>query len=77
MANIKKVEQGFPVSIQDEEYVRLVSQISDLWDDARDLRFYRQFYQNFNDLEIWYACVPNLNWTHFRSLSRVVDEDAG
>ncbi len=43
---------------------------------ARDLRFYRQFYQNFNDLEIWYACVPNLNWTHFRSLSRVVDEDA-
>ena len=19
------------------------------------------FYQNFNDLEIWYACVPNLS----------------
>lgn len=39
MANIKKVEQGLPVSIQDEEYVRLVSQISDLWDDARDKAF--------------------------------------
>ena len=26
---------------------------------ARDLRFYRQFYQNFNGLEILYACVPN------------------
>lgn len=39
MANIKKVEQGFPVSIQDEEYVRLVSQISNLWDDAREKAF--------------------------------------
>lgn len=39
MANIKKLEQGFPVSIQDEEYVRLVSQISDLWDDARNKAF--------------------------------------
>ena len=29
MTNIKKVEQNYPVSIQDEEYVRLVSQIHD------------------------------------------------
>lgn len=43
---------------------------------SRDLRFYRQFYLCFNDFEIWYACVPNLKWTHFRSLSRVADEDA-
>lgn len=39
MANIKKVEQGYPVFIQDEEYVRLVSQISDLWEDARNQAF--------------------------------------
>ena len=43
---------------------------------ARDLRFYRQFYQNFNNLEIWYACVPNLEWSHYRALLRVADEDA-
>ena len=36
MANIKKVEPQYPISIQDEEYVKLVSQISDLWDDARN-----------------------------------------
>lgn len=43
---------------------------------ARDLRNYRQFYLYFSDLEIWHACVPNLKWTHFRSLLRVADEDA-
>ena len=42
----------------------------------RNLRSYRQFYQLFPDAEIWNACVPNLNWTHFRSLLRVEDEDA-
>ena len=35
---------------------------------ARDLRNYRQFYLMFNDLEIWHARVPNLSWTHFRTL---------
>ena len=37
----------------------------------RDLRNYRQFYLIFKDFEIWYARVPNLNWTHYRSLIRV------
>lgn len=31
---------------------------------ARDLRNYRQLYLCFNDLEIWYTCVPNLSWSH-------------
>ena len=43
---------------------------------ARDLRNYRQLYLCFNDLEIWYARVPNLKWTHFRSLLRVTDDNA-
>jgi predicted nuclease of restriction endonuclease-like (RecB) superfamily len=30
----------------------------------------------FPDPEIWNACVPNLSWTHFRSLLRVSDEAA-
>ncbi len=42
----------------------------------RDLRNYRQFYLTFNDFEIWYARVPNLNWTHYRSLLRVQNDDA-
>ena len=42
----------------------------------RDLRKYRQFYLTFRDFEIWYARVPNLNWTHYRSLLRVQNEDA-
>ena len=42
----------------------------------RNLRSYRQFYRLFPDCEIWNECVPNLNWTHFRSLLRVSDEDA-
>ena len=41
-----------------------------------DLRNYRQFYLTFRDFEIWYARVPNLNWTHYRSLLRVQNEDA-
>ena len=40
----------------------------------RNLRHYRQFYLYFNDLEIWYARVPNLTWTHFRHLLRIDDE---
>lgn len=35
---------------------------------ARNLRHYRQFFLYFPDLEIWYARVPNLGWTHFRRI---------
>lgn len=35
---------------------------------ARDLRSYRQFYLSFHDLEIWHSRVPNLTWTHFRTM---------
>ena len=42
----------------------------------RQLRYFRQFYMCFPDPEIWNACVPNLSWTHFRSLLRVSDEAA-
>lgn len=40
------------------------------------LRYYRKFYLYFRDFEIWNACVPNLNWSHFRALLHVSDEDA-
>ncbi|HJJ32690.1 MAG TPA: PDDEXK nuclease domain-containing protein [Methanocorpusculum sp.] len=43
---------------------------------ARNLRNFRQFYLFFPDSEIWHACVPNLTWTHIRSLLRVEDETA-
>ena len=36
MANIKKIEPIVPVTIMDDEYVKLVSQISDLWKTARN-----------------------------------------
>ncbi len=42
----------------------------------RNLRDYRQFYLCFKDLEIWHSRVPNLTWTHFRSLLSVTSEDA-
>lgn len=42
----------------------------------KNLRNFRKFYSMFPDKEIWNACVPNLSWTHFRSLLRVQDEDA-
>ena len=42
----------------------------------RDLRNYRQFFLIFSDFPIWYARVPNLNWTHYRSLLRVDNADA-
>ena len=43
---------------------------------ARNLRDYRQFYLYFRDLEIWHSRVPNLTWTHCRTLLRVPDENA-
>lgn len=42
----------------------------------RDLRRYRLFYLRFRDLEIWHTRVPNLTWSHFRSLSSVEDDNA-
>lgn len=42
----------------------------------RNLQYFRKFYLAFPDREIVNACVHNLNWTHFRSLLRVSDEDA-
>lgn len=42
----------------------------------RNLRNFRQFYIQFPDYEIWHASVPNLTWTHFRSLLPVDNRDA-
>ncbi|MBR6063351.1 MAG: hypothetical protein IKP54_04270 [Bacteroidales bacterium] len=42
----------------------------------RNLRDYRQFYLCFKDLEIWHSRVPNLTWTHYRTLLSVVSDDA-
>ena len=42
----------------------------------RNLRDYRQFYLCFSDLEIWHSRVPNLTWTHYRTLLSVTDDDA-
>ena len=35
MANIKKIAPIVPVTITDDEYVKLVSHISNLWEEAR------------------------------------------
>ena len=43
---------------------------------ARNLRYYRKFYQTFPDRKIWNTCVPNLTWSHFRFLLRVDDVKA-
>ena len=43
---------------------------------ARNLHYYRKFYQFFPHSEILNACVQNLRWTHFRTLLRVSDENA-
>lgn len=42
----------------------------------RNLRSFRQFYMLFPDYEIWHARVPNLKWTHFRSLITVDNPEA-
>ena len=42
----------------------------------RNLQYFRKFYIAFPDEQIVNACVHNLNWTHFRSLLRVTDENA-
>ncbi len=39
MANIEKIEQPKALTISDPEYVRLVTQISDVWDDAQEQAF--------------------------------------
>jgi len=43
---------------------------------ARNLRNFRQFYVLFPDKEIWHTRVPNLTWSHIRTLLRVTNEDA-
>lgn len=42
----------------------------------RNLQYFRKFYLYFPDEAIVNACVHNLNWTQFRSLLRVSDENA-
>lgn len=42
----------------------------------RNLQYFRKFYLYFPDENIVNACVHNLNWTQFRSLLRVHDENA-
>ena len=42
----------------------------------RNLQYFRKFYLYFPEEVIVNACVHNLNWTQFRSLLRVPDENA-
>jgi len=42
----------------------------------RNLQYFRKFYLAFPDEQIVNTCVHNLNWSHFRSLLRVHDDDA-
>lgn len=44
--------------------------------DVRNLRHYRQFYLYFPQFEIWNTRVPNLSWSHIRTILRVADEKA-
>ena len=44
--------------------------------NARNLAYYKKFYLYFPDPSILNARVPNLTWTHFRSLLRVPDAEA-
>ena len=39
MANLKKIDYQHFISIKDEEYAKLVSQISEIWDEARNKAF--------------------------------------
>lgn len=42
----------------------------------RNLQYFRKFYLAFPNEAIVNACVHNLNWSHFRALLRVPDENA-
>lgn len=42
----------------------------------RNLQYFRKFYQLFDDFEIVNTCVRNLDWSHFRRLLSVADENA-
>lgn len=42
----------------------------------RNLQYFPKFYLAFPNEQIVNACVHNLNWTHFRTLLRVSDENA-
>jgi predicted nuclease of restriction endonuclease-like (RecB) superfamily len=44
--------------------------------NEKNLRAFRNLYLLFNDLEIWNTRVPNLTWSHYRTLLRVVDANA-
>lgn len=43
---------------------------------ARNLRNFRQFFLSFPNEKIWHARVPNLTWSHIRTLLRVTDDTA-
>lgn len=44
--------------------------------NKRNLQYFRKFYLLFPDERIVNTCVHNLNWSHFKCLLRVPDEDA-
>lgn len=43
---------------------------------ARNLRNFRQFFLSFPNEKIWNTRVPNLTWSHIRTLLRVTDDTA-
>lgn len=44
--------------------------------NKRNLQYFRKFYLLFPDERIVNTCVHNLNWSHFKCLLRVPNEDA-
>ncbi len=70
-----KLRAKYGENVIDQLATRLVEEFGTGF-SAKNLRNFRKFYQYFPKKEIWNACVPNLNWTHFRCLLRVEDETA-
>lgn len=42
----------------------------------RNLRNFRQFYLEFNQLEIWKSVISKLSWTHFQRVLKVTNPQA-
>jgi predicted nuclease of restriction endonuclease-like (RecB) superfamily len=77
---VEEEQHGDPRAKYGKHLIDLLSQeLSSVYPkgySSRNLRDYRQFYLCFRDLEIWHSRVPNLTWTHYRTLLSVADDDA-
>lgn len=73
MAKELKISEKTVITTSYAKTDNIIEDIRTIIQSARNLRNYRSFYRSFSEDEIWQTHLPNLTWSHYNALLRVIE----